>query len=400
MDLQMKNMCIAVKNALHNTADTLENPDFDLIFEYASRQSLLPVVYEGCSRDRAFGTYKSSQQLMNRIFSVLSVQAQRTDAFEELYGKLIEGGVKPLVLKGLLCRSTYGELCDHRSSGDEDIMILPEDFQKAKVILADNGYVLEDEYVAEENLSKIQELSYINPEKRLRIELHFNFFSDSNDKLKIINRYFENKFDDAVTFQVNGKNYYTLEYTKNYIYLFFHIYKHFISSGVGLRPMMDLFMFEKAYGEHIDRDTVEKAIRDISAWKLYGDIIAIGNRYLGFDFKNRSAVTDPEMLIDDIQNAGTFGIESEALARSSLFTTTAVSHKGIKRYIRFVFPELSYMQGHYPILCDKPKLLPLYWVRRLAYGVVFLLRKGKDGEKDNQFSGKRIKLLKKYKMTE
>ena len=398
MELQMKNMLLSIKNALHGTYEPLESPDFDAIFDIVTKQAILPIVYEGCSVDAAFAEYKSSVGLMKRIYSILSVQSQRTEAFGELYEKLLQNGVKPLVLKGLFCRSLYGELCDHRPSGDEDIIIEARDFAKAKEILLDNGYILEDKYVAEKNIEKVQEVSFYNSQKRLRIELHLNFFSDSNSVLKKINGYFDDIFNDAVIFEINEKKYYTIEYTKNYIYLFFHIYKHFISSGVGLRPMIDLYMLEKVHGDLIDWDLVEKAIKDISAEALYGDILTIGNQYLGFELERRSEPVNTEMLIRDIENAGTFGSESEAQARSSAFYLTSVSYKGLKRYLRFLFPDLSYMQGHYTVLCDRPQLLPLYWIKRLVTGVCFLVKK--DTVKSNSLTRKRSKLLKQYGIVE
>lgn len=393
MNQQFNNMLIAIKNAIHGTHISFEDPDFGSMFEYARNQSVLPIVYEGCSVDKRFVEYESSPKLMKKIYSVLSVQSQRTAAFEDIYEKLLENGVKPLVLKGLLCRSLYGELCDHRSSGDEDILIQVKDFDVSKKILLDNGYELEDEYIAKKNIDKVQEVTFFNKEKKLRVELHLNFFSESNELLKTGNRYFDNIFENSVCFDVDGKKFYTLEYTQNYIYLFFHLFKHFISSGVGIRLVLDLLMFEKRYANNIDWVQVEKAMKDISAWSLYGDVTFIGNKYLGFEFQQRSKPTHSELLVGDMEQVGTFGNQSESQARSAALILSTVSYGGKRNKLRFVFPDLGYMQGHYTVLCDKPWLLPFYWVKRLFTGMLFLIT---NKDKTSTFNKSRIKLMGKY----
>ena len=400
MDLQMKNMLTAVKNALHNTNEPLEQPDFDIIFEKARKQSILPIVYQGCSSDKAFEQYESSLKLMKTIYSILSLQSQRTAAFEELYEKLVESGVKPLVLKGLLCRSLYGELCDHRASGDEDILIPIEDYKTAKKILIENGYFIENENAPESNLSKVQEITFYNADKKLKIELHVNLFTDTNEFFNKINSFFENSFDDMVSFKANGKEYYTLEYTKNYLFLFFHIFKHFIGSGVGLRPLIDLFMFEKEFEHLIDWALVENIIKDLSAWRFHRDLIAIGNEYLGFDLKQRSESVNTEMLIMDIENAGTFGVDSESQARSSAFTMVSVSYSGIKKYIKLLFPDRNYVVSHYPEYYGKSFFLPVVWVKRICKYIPTVLKRNniKDIKKADVIAKKRVELLKEYKI--
>ncbi|MGN0602263.1 MAG: nucleotidyltransferase family protein [Oscillospiraceae bacterium] len=399
MDLQFKNMLVAIKNAIHRTEIPLDNPDFDLIFKYAEKQSVLPIVYEGCSVDKRFGEYESSPKLMKKIYSVLSVQSQRTAAFEDIYVKLLENGVKPLVLKGLLCRSLYGELCDHRSSGDEDILIQVKDFDISKKILLDNGYELEDEYVAEKNLDKVQEVTFKNKSKRLTIELHLNFFSESNELLKTGNRYFDNIFENAVLFEVDGKKFYTLEYTQNYIYLFFHLFKHFISSGVGIRLVLDLLMFEKIYANNIDWAQVEKAMKDISAWSLYGDVTYIGNKYLGFEFQQRSKPVHSELLVGDMEQVGTFGNQSESQAKSAAFAASAFNNKKERTsFLNLLFPSLEVMKCGYPEVSDKKWMLPIAWIKRIIKYIPKLLKRSKRKEIINasKIAERRIKIFEKY----
>ncbi|MDE6149493.1 MAG: nucleotidyltransferase family protein [Ruminococcus sp.] len=397
MNPQMKNLFTSVKNAIHGTNEPLENPDFDIIFELAVKQSLLPIVYEGCFEDVEFKKYNDRIKVMDSAYSVLSFQSKRTEAFDDIYSKFLENGIKPLILKGLLCRSLYGELSDHRASSDEDILIQPKDYEIAEKTLIDNGFIIEDGYVARKNLSKVQEVTFFNQEKKLSIELHFNFTGGNIKLLQKINNYFDNVFDDVVTFEYDGKIYYTLEYTKNYIYLFFHLCKHFITSGVGLRQIIDLMMFEKIYSRYIDWNKVENVLKDISLWGLYGDVIAIGNKYLGFEFSRGESI-DPEMLIDDIEQSGIFGNLNTSQFMSSAFITAAFDHNKKSSRFRMLFPPLEVMRHHDSVLCDKQWLLPFVWGKRIIkyIPIFFSTRKRSVIIEADKIAQKRIQLLKKY----
>ena len=57
----------------------------------------------------------------------VALQTLRTHAFLPVYRQLLEAGIKPLVVKGIACRSLYPQP-DLRSSSDEDLLIPPEQF--------------------------------------------------------------------------------------------------------------------------------------------------------------------------------------------------------------------------------------------------------------------------------
>mgnify|MGYP002120156504 CR=1 FL=1 len=44
------------------------------------------------------------------------------------------------MMKGLICRQLYGEYCDHRPSGDEDILIRKAEYKQVQQIPQEIGY--------------------------------------------------------------------------------------------------------------------------------------------------------------------------------------------------------------------------------------------------------------------
>ena len=398
MNLQMKNMLIAIKNALHNTSEPLVAPDYTVIFQNALKQSLLPIVFQGCYEQAQRDNYEKLAYVRTDVYNIISMQTVMAYAFADVYEKFRENGIKAVVFKGIVCRSLYGELGNYRISADEDVIIDTADFYKAKDILIGNGFVLEDENLPLNNLDDVQEATFVDKSSGLILELHFNFFSNSSEMFKRVNREFENAFDNKIAVSINDADFYTLDYTDNYLFLFFHLYKHFLGSGVGLRQITDLHMFETSYGRFIDWDRVEEMLKRYSAWGFYGDILAVGNEYLGFKLSQRSPRINPEMLIDDIEQAGVFGGKTEAQLRSAAFTRTALDDKKDKAFLKCLFPSVDKMKKGYPELYEKPYLLPVVWVKRFAKNIAKFSRKGKwqDLIETNKIAKQRKKLLKQY----
>ncbi|WP_416259162.1 nucleotidyltransferase family protein [Holdemania filiformis] len=68
-------------------------------------------------------------------------QARRTEAFLSLYRELLKVDTYyPIMMKGLICRQLYGEYCDHRPSGDEDILIRKAEYKQVQQIPQEIGY--------------------------------------------------------------------------------------------------------------------------------------------------------------------------------------------------------------------------------------------------------------------
>ena len=402
MELQMRNMLVAVKNALHNIDEPFENPDYDVIFEMAGKQAILPIVFQGCYKDKKLQNYPDLALVRDAVYNTISQQTLKTAAFEEIYREFLRNGIEPIVLKGIICRNLYGELGDYRESSDEDMFIEVKDFFKAKKLLIDNGYAVKDSKIPENKLHEIQEVTFVNEEKGLLIELHLNSLGNDHSLIKKMNGYFENSFEDKIAVEINGTVYFTLEYTKNYLFLFFHLFKHFLSSGVGLRQLIDLHMFGNRYRELIDWNIVFEVIKDNSAWGFYGDVLAVANRYLGFDLPQVSEPINPELLIEDIENSGVFGKSSNSRAKSRAFVLAALGSSGKISFIKLLFPSVDQLKNNHKELYDKPWLIPVVWIKRLVKYIRSLFRrKGRKVILDAEhIAEKRIILLKKYGIME
>ena len=287
MHSQIYNFLAIVNAAVRAKVLKLKKPDWAILLKYAMRHKIEPLIYEGCSKYKAF--HEAPVDIKNKYLSAalikITEQLYKTRFFLDIYDKLTAAGLKPLVLKGFICRYLYGELADHRPSADEDIYIKVEELFLYKDILEKNGFVMEDVAITEEPLSTQSHILFIH-KKGLHIELHINLMSKINQLNIRINSCFEDAFDSSISQNIDGHLIYTMNHTKNYLYLFLHIYKHFISCGIGIRQILDLLLYGEKYCSEIDWITVEKNIHALAADKLYADILMIGSIYF-----------DPELFI-------------------------------------------------------------------------------------------------------
>ncbi len=376
--------------------EKLTDIDTNSILRLADEHNVLPLCYESLSNAQGFENdrYKS---LQTKVFSIVFAQTKRTANFRKIYQILLENGITPLVLKGIICRNLYGELCDHRPSGDEDILVKKEDYFRLAEVLESNDYIPE-EVVTEKTLSGKQEITFKNP-NGLNIEVHLNIIGTENKSRRTMNKYFDNAFERAVSVEIDGQKYYTLGFTDHYIYLFYHMFKHFAMTGVGVRQILDLFKFGNAYRDKIDWNTVNDAIGATGAGKLYGDVLEIGRVYWSFDFENVFGVSFPDKLLEDMFFSGAYGNETNEQISSKVKVMAAMETGGKWSKLRSIFPTVEAMREYYTVLYDHPYLLPVMWLVRIVR-YIFRSKTGKIGDisKSNKIADKKIRLLRDYEI--
>lgn len=385
---------IFLESVSHKVND-VSGIDIKEVFRLAKIHLVLPLVYENLCGARGFDE-NAYPKLRARVFSMVYAQAKRTAQFKKIYKELLDNGIKPIVVKGIICRQLYGELCDHRPSSDEDILIKRDDYFKAHEVFAANGYYTHEK-VDEKVLEHVQQITFYNEDTKLTIELHLNLIGNETKLRHCMNEYFSDAFSSCTEIEIDGQKYYTLGYTENYIFLFYHLFKHFSTSGVGVRQMLDMLKFAQVYGDNIDQDKVREAVLSIKTSYLYGDIIEIGNRYMGFSLENKFGVTHPERLLEDMFFSGIYGNGTSEQSGSKIKVIMAMDSGGRMGRLRTLFPPVGFMREYYKVLNRYPFLLPLMWVVRI---VRYIFRRSKcetyDVLKSDKLADKRIRLLKDY----
>lgn len=389
--------------------DGISAEDWQTLFKLCRHHQILPMIYDAVYSCPAFATCPQDllHMIKNQVIRQVMTQSRKTGEFLQLYGKLLEQGLTPLVVKGLICRNLYREP-DYRCSGDEDVLIPSEQFGKcSEVFAANNMEMLEPDMNPDEE----GEVPFYKVGGMLHIELHKELFSSESAAYGNLNSLFEGVFERKIQEEINGVPVYTMSHTDHLLYLILHAFKHFLHSGFGIRQVCDITVFAETYGRDIDWEYLLEKCRAIHADVFTASLFDIGEKKLTFNAEKacypeswRSINADSSDLLEDLLEGGVFGDSSMSRKHSSNITLQAVSEdkKGKKAgasLIQTLFPDRRYMERTYTYLKKYPFLLPVAWASRIKkYLKESKDMGGNDAMESIEIGNHRVDLMKKYKI--
>jgi len=168
---------------------------------------------------------------------------------------------------------------------------------------------------------------------------------------------------------------YALEPAFNLVFLLCHLGKHFASSGVGLRSILDIGLFSAKYQSSMDQDHLNKYLSMTGLAHFYRKILWLNDRLFHVNPCPSivDAVVPDEKFLEDVTafvissgmhgkaedfNTGSVGIS--ALARQK----NSVAKGRIAYFFKVIFPSRLSMSFSYPYLEKNGWLLPIAWISR------------------------------------
>ena len=298
--------------------------EWKTLFRMAGIHHVLPLFYSAVHKAPSLPADFAG--LKGQVIRQVASQTMRTEEFLELNRNLQEKGIKPLVVKGIICRDLYPQP-DHRPSSDEDLLIPAGQYEDCRKILVDWGMM-----PAQPEDPQAYEVPYRKKDGMLYIELHKQLFPPQSEAYGDMNRFFAQVHETAVAQTVSGSTVYTLAPTDHLFYLICHAFKHFLHSGFGIRQVCDIVLYANRYGQQIHWLQVLANCRAIRAEKFAAAIFKIGSRYLVFDEEKagypaawKAISVDEIPMLEDLLSAGVYGGATMSRKHSSAITLDAVA---------------------------------------------------------------------------
>lgn len=390
--LEVFSYAIRKKKCLLSFDNNEENLRF---FNLAKSHKILPMIMETMENASSYRYHAKKARLEAQT------QACRSADFVLLYEYLLRKGLKPLVLKGIVCRSLY-PFPEERCSSDEDLWIDERDFSAIHEALLSYGLRLVDPEV---DLEEAYEVAYEEKESLLFIEVHKELFPP-NAVYSNLNGFFEEAKYRPIQEKIYRTNFLTMSYSDHLLYLILHAYKHFLHSGFGIRQIGDILLYSIAYKNKIDWTRVKKDLLKANAFELTRAIYKIALKYIindeGLSDKLKEWRIDSveeEELLNDIMKSGIYGASTFARLHTSTITLNALRKRSPASLISSVFLPLKSMKNKYQYLRKKPILLPFAWLQRIIAYLEETRKTGNDNPRESIRLGKeRVELLKKYKI--
>lgn len=344
--------------------------DIEEIYRISQSHQIFPMIYHVIKDTELLLSQKKEivHLWKSEAYNTIINQTKKEEHIWPLYKKIIDAGIKVLIIKGATLRIVYPHP-HYRWSSDEDMWISIDDFKKCLFILLQNGFAPVN--VNNVEIKDKQEVSFFNPQNNVYLELHLNPIGIDVKTRAVLNEQILKSFDNTREYKYGNNIFYSLDITENLIYIFCHLLKHFLFQGASLRMVTDVLLYMKYYSDKIDYEKLKMFLSDNNFTVLFESIIKIGTDYLDFkfdfiDIKNTNP--DVEDLLYDIISGGVVGTFSEEREKSHFVTGRVMSdikNGKQKMFLKTVFPSYKTMKIYYPKLKRHKILLPYYWFIRI-----------------------------------
>ena len=346
--------------ALHDTTPVLDDdPDLDALFRFCKFHSITSIV--AMALDMVWKENPADPQIMQKwrqgrdkaIRKNILLNAER----EKILFHLESIGCWYMPLKGSLLQFDYPKF-GMRQMSDNDILF-DENFQSQIY-----DYMISQGYEAVV-FQKGNHDEYVR-QPVYNIEMHKGLFMSSISPE--LSAYYRDVRDRMVKDRENQFGYH-FSREDFYIYLVAHAYKHYVHSGIGIRMLLDVYVYVTKHGGNMNWDYIVPELKKFGADRFEAECRLLGRKLFSHPIRNTELTEQEKKALDIYFTSGTFGTE-ETTVDNQLRSAGGTGLYGKLRYLlRRLFPSVQYMIDMEPMLERKRWLIPFAYVRRLFRGI-------------------------------
>lgn len=335
-----------VSSVVNGTAppENTQNLDWDKIIEFAKRQCVLNIIAYACEKLAQKPEPATMKYLKEFRMQKIVVEAQQELEFCDAMDVLEKMGVRHMPLKGYIVKNLYPSP-DMRTMGDLDLLIDESRSDAVVRAFVADGFTYCDEGDLHTNVER----------GNAYIEFHRAMVDKQHEKLY---SYFGTGFERAKL--CDGFNHrYELTHEDMYIFLVAHIAKHYRYEGTGIRSILDLYVYRRAYPD-LDMNYIYNETKKMGLGEFYKKIEKLSDDWFSGSFNG-----EYDGMSSYIVAGGVYGLEEMNYINEFINETdeSMTSRKG-KDFLRAMFPDKETMCIRYPALKKCIYLLPLFWVIR------------------------------------
>lgn len=322
------------------------------VLHLAIRHDVFLLVFDRIGQLDEVKALKPYSEFSERFLKSTMKSVNQSWEIEHLAALMDSEQIPHLFLKGSFLRNAYPKP-ELREMCDIDFLIPSEREEDAIRLVRDDGYEMQEELTTSHNTE------HFKPPHQV-IEMHTRLVPKDSPH----SAYYEHIWDRILPEKSGYSCNLSLE--EQYIYLIVHMAKHYYTAGTGVRSVLDVAVFEKAYGEKLDRAYLKKAFEELHLTEFAEDVALLA-RYWFLDCPTVTLSSEQKRMHDAILSATTYGTKER---KKSLILKNEMasgkSQKQAKLHLFFakIFPNYRFMVGWYPPLAKLPFLLPVIWVVR------------------------------------
>ena len=343
-----------LKDHIHQQATAPFTTDWPALLALSKKHEVTAFVYSQC---KGFIPFQYLSELERYYSAVLFFYANRQRMMEKIEPALAD--IQHFTIKGASIACFY-PFPAFRTMGDTDIVIQSEDREEADKRLRGLGLNC---------VSSFDDREWQYYRNDMEFELHDHLVYSESVNVDEHERYFNDFWK-----HVDGNE---LNWNFHFLFLIFHLRKHFMNSGVGFRHFLDIAVLVSR-GPEFDWDWIKGELEKLGLWCFTERVFAL-NEYW-FDIPSPVPVSPlPASFLSSatelIGNNGIFGFDNaENIGNAAVNAARKDGYSSgsmLKRALKGLFPPYKSLitVTHYAYLKGKPWLLPFVWVHRAMRSV-------------------------------
>lgn len=355
MNTQQEGIILLIKSALLNEKYSLPE-DFDLenAAIIAKKHQIMALLYYGALNCGFDSELPVMQKLFMDTCSLIAISERQMHLINKVFENFEAEKIEYMPLKGTLLKKLYPK-SEMRIMGDADILIRTEQYDKIKPIMLNLGFneVLESDHELTWSKSGVQ------------IELHKRLIPSYN---KDYYKYFGDGWQLGKKTSLDSVRY-SMTAEDEMIYLFTHYAKHYRDAGIGIKHIVDLWVYKTSI-KSLDENYIKTELKKLSLYEFYKNTFKTLEVWFG-DATPNDVI---ELITQVIFDSGVFGTKDVRIvsgAVKELGGKENAKKARFKRLLNLVFLPYKQMCKKYKFLEKVPVLLPVMWIVRLVSAVFF-----------------------------
>ena len=342
--------------ALHGIAAEDSGENLEELLKFCRFHSITAIVAMALESVPALGEklkpWKQEKDLAIRKNILLNAER------EQVLKHLETIGCRYMPLKGSLLQFDYPRF-GMRQMSDNDILFDEARTEEIHRFMLDRGYEAvtyrignHDEYVKKPVYN---------------MELHRSLFQGGVDP--VLAGYYRDVFSRLRKDEGNRYGYH-MSREDFYVYLVAHGYKHWRSGGVGIRNLLDVYVYESKYRDNLNWEYIRCELEKIQAAGFEEECRTLARILFEKPCPSPRLSERERNAMDAFFSSGAFGTEERAVENKLENLRENGKSSGKMRYVlERLFPPVSYLAENYPGIKKQKWKLPFIYLLRLLKAV-------------------------------
>ncbi len=356
MQAVYRDLISLVRAALHDEVPILSCTDgsgAERLLAECNRHLLVVLAYDALTRAEV----QFADELMEKwriakekaIYQAVAMESERSAVYELLE----QSDIPYLPLKGSVLKALYPRF-GMRQMVDTDLLISADRRELVRELMVERGYQPVRFGAGHHDVYE--------KKPACCFEMHSSFFDESEAPLFY-------KWFERLELQAECKGECTLSDEDFYLYFLAHLYNHDQQSGIGLRALVDCYLFLKKKGNSLNRNALLAALKELNLDVFEQEIRCLAFKL--FDVNPMELAEREEALLDSFCRSGAIGTIDIMVKRNvERLKKEQKMSKWAYCKSRLVLPR-GWFQDHIPFYDRHRWLIPVYYVYRFFRAIIF-----------------------------